>query len=199
VSASVTLPNTIQVRPSHLAGLLAAVAILTSVTTWSVSQVTTESHGSNSPTSEAVASLSPATKAYVDGVVALDAEQRAAIFGNLAPTPQSAQSVNALSPELQAINVDLEAIAEMARAEGLTGLSPTSLHSPTPQSVPTVNAQSAELQARSVDLKAIAEMARAEGLTGLSPTSLRSPIQHYADAIADLPREQLIATFGTVN
>jgi hypothetical protein len=154
VSASATLPNTIQVRPSHLAGLLAAVAILTSVTTWSVSQVTTESNDSSSPTSGAVSSQGAAAAAYVDGVVALDAEQRAAIFGNLAPTQQSPQSVNALSPELQAINVDL---------------------------------------------KAIAEMARAEGLTGLSPTSLRSPIQPYADAIADLPPEQLIAMFGTVN
>jgi hypothetical protein len=102
VSASVALPNTIQVRPSRLAGLLAAVAILTGVTTWSVTQVTTESHASSNPTSEAVPSSGLTTKAYVDGVVALDSEQRVAIFGNLAPTPQYAQGVNALSAEQQA-------------------------------------------------------------------------------------------------
>ncbi len=81
----------------------------------------------------------PATKAYVDGVVALDAEQRAAIFGIVSPAQQSVQSVNADSPELQAVNVSpTQAIAEMARAEGLTGLSPASLRSRAPQSVPTL-------------------------------------------------------------
>jgi hypothetical protein len=102
VSASATLPNTIQVRPSHLAGLLAAVAILTSVTTWSVSQITTESHGSSNPASEAVSSPDPAAKARVDDVVALDAEQRIALFGNLTPAQQYAPSVDALSPSQQA-------------------------------------------------------------------------------------------------
>ena len=62
----------------------------------------------------------------------------------------------------------------MARAEGLTGLSPASLGSPTRQSVQSVNAQSPELQAINV-----------------------SPTQQYADAIADLPRDQLVASFGT--
>ena len=64
----------------------------------------------------------------------------------------------------------------MARAEGLTGLSPTSLRSPTTQSVQSVDAQSPELQ-----------------------TINLPPTQHYADAIADLPREQLIAMFAIVN
>lgn len=102
MSTSVTLPNTIQIRPSRLAGLLVAVAIVTGVTTWSVSQFTTDSHVSSSPKSDLVSSPGPATKAYVDDVVALDAEQRAAIFGNLYPTQQYMQDVTALSPEQQA-------------------------------------------------------------------------------------------------
>ena len=106
MSTSATLPSTIQIRPSRLAGLLVAVAIVTGVTTWSVSQVTTESHAS-SPKSEVVSSLAPATKAYVDGVVALDAEQRAALFGNLSDPavragrrrdPDSKQPSGATSP-----------------------------------------------------------------------------------------------------
>ena len=79
MSSSVTVPSTIQIRPSRLTGLVVAVAILSGVTTWSVSQVTTESHTGGGPKSEAVS----ATKAYVEGVTALTPEQRAAVFGNV--------------------------------------------------------------------------------------------------------------------
>ena len=89
MSASVTLPNTIQVRPTHLAGLLAAVAILTSVTTWSVSQVTTESHASSNPKSEVVSTQGAASTAYVDGVVALDPDQRVGDLRKSRPDPRS--------------------------------------------------------------------------------------------------------------
>ena len=61
----------------------------------------------------------------------------------------------------------------MARAEGLTGLSPASLSSPTQQSVQSVNAHSPELQSVNVS--------------------------GYADAIAGLPLDQLVASFGTFN
>ena len=149
MSTSATLPSTIQIRPSRLTGLVVAVAILTGVATWSVNQVTTESHASGNPKSEVVSTPGSAAKAYVDGVVALDPEQRAAVFGNLFPT-QSPQSVNALSPELQAVNV-----------------APT-------QSPQSVNALSPELQAVNV-----------------------APTQRYPDAIAALPRDQLVAMFGT--
>ena len=116
MSTSATLPSTIQIRPSRLAGLLVAVALLTGVTTWSISQVTTESPARSNtraalgdqtarrtlgtPTSQRPASVPP--QAYADSVAALDAEQRAAIFGNLYPTQRYVQSVNALSPEQQA-------------------------------------------------------------------------------------------------
>ena len=47
-----SLPSTIQIRPSRLAGLLVAVATLTGVTTWSASEVTTEARArSNTPAS----------------------------------------------------------------------------------------------------------------------------------------------------
>ena len=101
MSTSATLPNTIQIRPSRLAGLFVAVAIVTGVTTWSVSQFTTESHARSSPASDVV-SPSPATQAYVNAVVALDAQQRTAIFGNLTPTQRYVQGVAALTPEQQA-------------------------------------------------------------------------------------------------
>ena len=113
MSTTATVPSTIHIRPSRLAGLLAAVAILTGITTWSVSQVTTESHAPSSsnsylvsspdPATKAyleglgateshapsssnshlVSSPDPATKAYLEGLGALDAEQRAAIYGNV--------------------------------------------------------------------------------------------------------------------
>jgi hypothetical protein len=102
MSTSATLPSTIQIRPSRLAGLLVAVAILTGVTTWSVNQATTESDVHGSPEAGVMSSAGSATEAYVDAVVALDAEQRAAIFGNLNPTQRYVQAVTALSPKEQA-------------------------------------------------------------------------------------------------
>ncbi len=150
MSTSATLPNTIQMRPSRLTGLVVGVAILTGVATWSVSQVETNSHASGSP--EVVSTSGVAAKAYVDGVVALNPDQRAAIYGNVAQSEPSVQSVNALSPELQAVDI-----------------------SRTPY-VGSVNALAPELQAEvhgSADLAAIADWARAEGLTGLSPASVK--------------------------
>jgi hypothetical protein len=92
--------------------------IVTIATTWSVSQVTTESRAGSSSKFEAATGDQPTRRtldtptsqrpalvippAYVDSVVALDAEQRAAIFGNLYPTQQFVQGVNALTPEQQA-------------------------------------------------------------------------------------------------
>jgi hypothetical protein len=175
VSTSVSLPNTIQIRPSRLTGLVVGVAILTGVTTWSVSQVTRESHTSSTTKSAFASSQATATKTYVDGVIALDPEHRAAIFGNVSPAQPSVWSVNAATPELQAVGVDQNAIAKWARAEGLTGLSPASLRSPTPPSVRSVNAASPELQ--TVDA---------------------SPTQPYPDAIAAVPRARLIALLGTL-
>ena len=102
MSTSATVPSTIQIRPSRLAALLVAVALLSGVTAWTVRQVTTESHVRSSPKSDVVSSPGPATKAYVDEVVSLDAEQRAAIFGNLSPTERYLQGVTALNPEQQA-------------------------------------------------------------------------------------------------
>ena len=61
---------------------------------------------------------------------------------------------------------DLAAIAAMARAKGLTGLSPASLR-PADRDLGDVWAR------RSEELAAIADAAVAEGLTGLSPASLR--------------------------
>jgi hypothetical protein len=107
MSTSATLPSTVQIRPSRLAGLLGAVVIVTIATTWSVSQVTTESRAGSSSKFEAATGDQPTRRtldtptsqrpalvippAYVDSVVALDAEQRAAIFGNLYPTQQFVQ------------------------------------------------------------------------------------------------------------
>jgi hypothetical protein len=116
VNTSATLPRTIQIRPSRLAGLFVAVAIVTGVTTWSVSQFTTESHASSNPqaalgdhstrrTLDTPTSPRPPsvlTPAYAPAVVALDAEQRVAIFGNLSATQRHLQAVTALSPEQQA-------------------------------------------------------------------------------------------------
>src|SRR6476646_3731143 len=83
MSTSATLPTTIQIRPSRLAGLLVAVAIVTGVTTWTITQVTTESHARSSPNSDVVSSPGPTTKAYADGATALTLDQQAAIYGSM--------------------------------------------------------------------------------------------------------------------
>lgn len=174
MNTSATLPNSIQMRPSRLTGLVVGVAILTGVTTWSVSQITTDSGASGTPKSGVVSSAD-ATKTYVDGVVALSPGQQAAVYGNVAQQEAYVGSVNAHSPELQAVDI-----------------------SRTPY-VGSVNAHSPELQAkpqRAAELAAIADWARAEGLTGLSPASVSpSPVSDAA-AIAALPQDQLVAMFG---
>ncbi len=134
MSTSVIHPNTIQIRPSRLTGLVVGVAILTGVTTWSVSQVRTDSHASSNPTPEVVSAPSAASKAYVDGVVALDAEQRAAIYGNLGPSEPLVQSVNAHSPELQAIDISPTAVTRDLVNRGLI---PRQSLEPAPQSMDT--------------------------------------------------------------
>ena len=199
MSTSVIHPSTIQIRPSRLTGLVVGVAILTGVTTWSVTQVATESHASNSKSGVASAP-SAAAQAYVDGVAALDVQQRAAVFGNVFRAQPSLQSVNAHSPELQAVSPTQSVQSVNADSEGRGPRTCTSVSSPT-QSVQSVNAHSPELQAVSptqsvqsnVDLKAIAAMARAEGLTGLSPASLSSPTRQSVQSVnADSPELQAI-------
>ena len=150
MSTSATLPNTIQMRPSRLTGLVVGVAILTGVATWSVSQVTTESH-SSSPKSEVVSTSQAASvrsvNAHIPELQSVDIS-----------TEPYLGSLNALNPEGQARlkrAADLAAVADWARAEGLTGLSPASLN---PSAGPDAS---------------IADWARAEGLTGLSPASLK--------------------------
>ena len=83
MSTTATVPSTIHIRPSRLAGLLVAVAIVTGVATWSVSQVTTEAHTAAAPTPRWCHRRAPPPRHTSDGVVALDAEQRAAIYGNV--------------------------------------------------------------------------------------------------------------------
>ena len=87
MSTTATLPSTIQIRPSRLAGLLVAVAILAGVTTWSVNQVTTETHASSSLQSDVVPSPGFATMGYDHGVgvTALTLDQQAAIYGKVYP------------------------------------------------------------------------------------------------------------------
>jgi len=163
-------------RPSRLTGLVVGVAILTGVVTWSVTQVTTESHSTSSSKSEVV-STSPAAKAYIDGVVALSPAQRAAIYGNVAPLEPTVRSVNAQSPELQAVDISVTPYVG-----SLNALNPEA---------------KAELR-RAADLSAVANWARSEGLTGLSPASLKPSAASNADAIAALPHDQLVAMYGNV-
>jgi hypothetical protein len=101
VSTSVTHPNTIQIRPSRLTGLVVGVAILTGVTTWSVSQVTTDTHDGTHPQSEVV-------------------------------SPPLVQSVNAHSPELQAIGISPTAVTRDLVNRGLI---PRESLEPAPQSM----------------------------------------------------------------
>ena len=66
------LQHTVQIRPSRLAGLLVAVAVLTAATTWSASKLE-ESHNSGTAEPAVISSSGAAAKAYVDSVMALTA------------------------------------------------------------------------------------------------------------------------------
>ena len=78
--------HTVQIRPSRLAGLLVAVAVLAAATTWSASKLD-ESHNSATAAPQ-VSSSGAASKAYVASVIALTEEQRAAIYGNVTASDQ---------------------------------------------------------------------------------------------------------------
>ena len=120
------------------------------------------------------------------------------MYGNVGlPTPYVG-SVNALSPELQAVD-----ISRTPYVGSLNALSPELQAvdiSRTPY-VGSLNALNPEARAglqRAADLAAIADWARAEGLTGLSPASLNPSVASDSDAIAALPHDQLVAMFGNV-
>jgi hypothetical protein len=105
---------------------------------------------------DAAPSRRPRLRTFVGGVIAVGG----LTFGiGAALAQESPSSVPAVS--------DHPAIAEMARANGLTGLSPASLASAAPSTATSSTA--ADWYA---DSAAIADWARANGLTGLSPASL---------------------------
>jgi hypothetical protein len=117
MTTTATLQHTIQIRPSRLAALLVAVAMLTAVTTWSVGNVADHASHTSAPKSEAVSS------AYVDGVTALSPEQRAATYGNVPTDLQRAVTVSHLNPaEQAAIYGNVSSSQEFV--DGVTHLSP---------------------------------------------------------------------------
>ena len=106
-----------------------------------------QSNDTSSTISTSIPNHRPRLRALVGGVIAVGG----LTFGiGAALAQESPQSVPAVS--------DHQVIAEMARANGLTGLSPASL-------APTTSYWYR-------DNAAIADWARSEGLTGLSPASL---------------------------
>jgi hypothetical protein len=98
------------------------------------------------------------------------------------PGPTTATSVGHRTPgELAARQAMMMiGVAEMADAQGLTGLSPMSL-----RPIHAGHLTQGELAARQAMMMiAVAEMADAHGLTGLSPMSLR-PIHACTDSLSD--------------
>jgi hypothetical protein len=84
---SLTLPSTVQIKRTRLVGLLAAVAVLASALTWAAVSATSRTAAKGTqlhfPTSaEVLASLTPAERRYVEGVIATPADRLAAVFGN---------------------------------------------------------------------------------------------------------------------
>ena len=94
--SSPALPRTIQIRPGRFGGLLLAVAALTAGTTWFASNLD-DSHVRATARPEAAASSGAASKAYIDNVLALTGEQRAAIYGNVSARQQHVKDIVALS------------------------------------------------------------------------------------------------------
>ena len=119
MSTSATLQRTVQIRPSRLAALIVAVAVLTGVTTWSVSNATTHSQSRSSGSDNVSAT-------YVNGVTALSPAEQAAIYGNVPTNPERAAAVAALSPTELAAGFGNVSPAQQY-LDGVTHLSPTDL------------------------------------------------------------------------
>ncbi len=130
MSTSVIHPNTIQIRPSRLTGLVVGVAILTGVTTWSVSQVSTDSHASSNPKPEVVSSPSAASKGTSM------AWSRSTLSSELRPTETSTLRalVDGHPPRSEAIDTSPTAVTRDLVNRGLI---PRQTLEPTPQSTDT--------------------------------------------------------------
>ena len=99
--SSSAVQHTIQIRPGHFAGLLLTVAALTAGTTWFASNLD-NSHVSATARPEVAASPTAASKAYVDSVLALTGDQRAAIYGNVSASQQHVNDIVALTGDQRA-------------------------------------------------------------------------------------------------
>ncbi len=143
MNAIVTPTAKSSAKPIYIVAAVSVAAFVVMIALAIGAWATGDGGGSTTPTRGNVVS----TQQPVQSLNALSPELQSV---DVSPAPQSPQSVNALSPELPA-----SAIAHWSQAEGLTGLSPASLHqsvnvSPAPQSPQSVNALSPELQ--SVDV-----------------------------------------------
>jgi hypothetical protein len=111
MSLTTTVPTTIEITRRRLWGLIVAIAAAAAVVTWALIAALDPRSDTSSPTArtrdEVLASLSPAARAYVEGIEALSPLQLAAGFGTdpvaaLGLTPETRQRVEAiaaLSPE----------------------------------------------------------------------------------------------------
>ena len=99
--SSRALQHTIQIRPGHFAGLLFAVAALTAGATWFASSLD-DSRVSTTERPEVAASPTAPSTAYVESVVALTGEQRAAIYGNVSASQQHVNDIVALTGDQRA-------------------------------------------------------------------------------------------------
>jgi hypothetical protein len=111
MSLTTTVPTTIEITRRRLWSLIVAIAAAAAVVTWALIAALDPRSDTASPAArtrvQVLASLSPAARAYVEGIEALSSLQLAAGFGTdpvaaLGLTPETRQRVEAiaaLSPE----------------------------------------------------------------------------------------------------
>lgn len=112
MTASTTIPTTVQLRRSRLVGLMAVSAALAACITWAllVFAVNTGTEGSAPTSAAVVSSLSPEARQYVEGIMALTPAQLVAAYG----TPR-VDVLSSLGPQ------------EREYVEGIMALTPAQL------------------------------------------------------------------------
>jgi hypothetical protein len=111
MNASTSVPTTIQLRPTRLAGLLVAAAAVAAVVTWAllvfaVNQGTENAQRDISSSDAVLSSLTTQQRQYVEGVMALSPAELAATYGT-----GRGDVVSTLDPEIRRF---VEGIASMS-------------------------------------------------------------------------------------
>ena len=167
MNATTSVPTTIQLRPTRLAGLMVAAAAVAAVVTWAllvfaVNQGTENAQRDISSSDAVLSSLTTQQRQYVEGVMALSPAELAATYGT-----GRGDVVSTLSPEVRRF------------VEGISSMSPEQIAAGYGNVFSTLSQE---------------QIAAAYG--NVFPTDRDARAQEYVQGIMAATPEELVAAYG---